>query len=150
MLYGSLLGGMAFANAPVGAVHALAYPVGANFKVAHGLSNSLMLPHVLKFNGVDPTADRLYGEMLGDAFPEIAAEVAAGGGGGRSNTELFASGFEALAADLGIETRLSQVGISESDVELLASQAMQQTRLLPNNPREMFEKDAIKLYAQAM
>ena len=59
MLLGSALAGMAFANAPVAAVHALAYPLGAHFHVPHGLSNSLMLPHVLDFNAADDTAAEL-------------------------------------------------------------------------------------------
>ena len=58
MLLGSCYAGMAFANAPVAAVHALAYPLGARFKVAHGLSNALMLPHVLAFNAGEEEADR--------------------------------------------------------------------------------------------
>ena len=50
MLLGSALAGMAFTNAPCAGVHALAYPIGAIFKVPHGLSNSLVLPEVIKFN----------------------------------------------------------------------------------------------------
>jgi len=147
MLLGSMYGGMAFANAPVGAVHALAYPVGALFKVPHGLSNSLMLPHVLRYNGELPTAEALYAQMLPEAFPELAASALTSG---RTGTDLFAQGFEDLANDLGIETRLSQVGIAEGDVGTLAAQAMLQTRLLPNNQREVTEKDAIALYNQAL
>jgi alcohol dehydrogenase class IV len=56
MMLGSCYAGMAFANAPVAAVHALAYPLGSHYHVPHGLSNSLVLPHVLDFNAVDPTA----------------------------------------------------------------------------------------------
>ena len=61
MLLGSMLAGMAFANAPVAAVHALAYPIGAIFHVPHGLSNALVLPHVLRFNL--PAAEALYAEL---------------------------------------------------------------------------------------
>ena len=145
MLLGSMYGGMAFANAPVAAVHALAYPVGANFKVPHGLSCCLMLPHVVRFNSTVPAAETLYSEMLPYAFPELA-----GGAAFLSGSELFAQGFEALANDFGIETRLSQVGIAESDIPTLAAQAMLQTRLLPNNQREMTEQDAVELYHQCL
>ena len=58
MLYGAMLAGQAFANAPVAAVHALAYPLGGHYHISHGLSNSLMLPHVLRFNM--PVAEKLY------------------------------------------------------------------------------------------
>ena len=146
MLLGSTIAGMAFANAPVGAVHALAYPIGANFKVPHGLSCCLMLPHVLRFNGALPAADALYGEILHDAFPHTAAMAR----DGRSSTELFAAGFDELAADLGIETKLTQVGISAADIDMMAEQAMLQTRLLPNNPRAVSNEDAKALYTQAL
>ena len=63
MLLGSCYAGMAFANAPVAAVHALAYPLGATFHVPHGLSNSLMLPHVLEHNAAEPLAQDLYAEL---------------------------------------------------------------------------------------
>lgn len=130
-------------------MHALAYPIGAQFKVAHGLSNSLMLPHVLRFNGQLPSADRLYNEILADAFPEArnpASETEAS----LSSTERLAAHFEQLAHDLGIETKLTQVGISAADVNLLARQAMEQTRLLPNNPRELCLQDAELLYHVAL
>src|SRR3954447_19644314 len=61
MLLGSMLAGMAFANAPVAAVHALAYPIGAIFHVPHGLSNALVLRHVLEFNL--QAAEALYAEL---------------------------------------------------------------------------------------
>ena len=73
MLLGSMLAGQAFANSPVAAVHALAYPIGGTFHVPHGLSNALVLPHVLRFNA--PEAAQLYAEIAADAFPELAGEA---------------------------------------------------------------------------
>jgi Iron-containing alcohol dehydrogenase len=67
MLLGSMLAGRAFANSPGVAVHALAYPIGGTFHVPHGLSNALVLPHVLRFNV--PEAASLYAEIAADAFP---------------------------------------------------------------------------------
>ena len=64
MLLGAMLAGQAFANAPVAAVHALAYPVGARFHVPHGLSNSLVLPEVIKFNA--PAAQDPGEGLIGD------------------------------------------------------------------------------------
>ena len=61
MLYGAMLAGQAFANAPVAAVHALAYPLGGHYHIAHGLSNSLVLPHVLRFNLSEAT--QAYAEL---------------------------------------------------------------------------------------
>ena len=62
MLFGSMLAGQAFANAPVAAVHALAYPLGGHFHISHGHSNALVLTEVLKFNA--PTAKQYYAELM--------------------------------------------------------------------------------------
>ena len=133
MLLGSCLAGMAFANAPVAAVHALAYPLGGHFKVPHGLSNALVLPDVLAFNA--PAAGALYDELAAIAFP---------GGQG------LEAGFRALAPRIGLLTRLAEVGVRESDLDLLAGDAMKQTRLLVNNPREVTLSDAKAIYAAAL
>ena len=148
MLLGSTYAGMAFANAPVAAVHALAYPVGSHFHVPHGLSNSLMLPHVLRFNAADGSAAQQYAELMPLIFPERAAAAAS------SSTEAavheLADGLADLAVELEIPTTLQDVEIAASDVELLATEAMKQTRLLPNNPREVTLDDARALYSAAM
>jgi len=140
MLLGAMLAGQAFANAPVAAVHALAYPIGGIFHVPHGLSNSLVLPHVLRFNA--PTAAPLYAEL---------AEIAVPGcnGSAEAKTALLIQHMELLAQRTGIETRLCEVGISEADLPRLAGDAMLQTRLLVNNPREMTEQDALAIYTAA-
>ena len=74
MLLGSMLAGMAFANAPVAAVHALAYPIGALFHVPHGLSNAMVLPHVVRFNA--PTAEELYAELANIIMPGAQGSAA--------------------------------------------------------------------------
>ncbi len=142
MLLGAMLAGQAFANAPVAAVHALAYPIGGHFHVPHGLSNSLVLPHVLRFNL--PAAEQLYGELAPIVFPDAARET------NRSEGEILIDGFEELIPELGLQTKLSQVGIAESDVEMMADDAMKQTRLLVNNPREVTRKDAAAIYRAAL
>jgi len=132
---------MAFANAPVGGVHALAYPVGARFHVPHGLSNSLMLGPVLRFNMSE--AEALYAELAEVVYP------AASGSSFRRATMLIEY-LQNLPAELGIAARLSDVGISEQDVDSLAADAMKQTRLLINNPREISLADATALYKEAL
>jgi alcohol dehydrogenase len=141
MLFGALLAGQAFANAPVAAVHALAYPIGGIFHVPHGLSNSLVLPHVLRFNA--PQAAHLYAELA-----EIVAPQATGSAEAR--TSALIDTLETMAQRVGIETRLRQVGIAESDLDRLADDAMLQTRLLTNNPREITRADARAIYAEAL
>jgi alcohol dehydrogenase class IV len=140
MLLGSMYAGMAFANSPVGGVHALAYPIGSHFHVPHGLSNSLMLPHVLRFNGSHSLTNGMYQDLARIAFPSEA----------KGDSHVFAQSFSRLALDLGIATRLQEVGIRESDVKLLATEAMKQTRLLPNNPVEVTWQHAHDLYAAAL
>eukprot|EP00656_Telonema_subtile_P018831 TRINITY_DN20224_c0_g1_i2.p1 TRINITY_DN20224_c0_g1~~TRINITY_DN20224_c0_g1_i2.p1 ORF type:complete len:292 (+),score=87.91 TRINITY_DN20224_c0_g1_i2:84-959(+) len=143
-LLGSMYAGMAFANAPVAAVHALAYPVGSHFGVPHGHSNSLMLPHVLRFNQHEPAACAQYAELLPHTFPQRS------GSSTQARASAFIEGIEELCAELlPGQNRLRDVGICESDLDLLAAEAMKQTRLLPNNPRQVLLQDARELYAQA-
>ncbi|MCE8024864.1 MULTISPECIES: iron-containing alcohol dehydrogenase [Halomonadaceae] len=138
MLLGSCLAGQAFANAPVAAVHALAYPLGGHYHVPHGLSNALVLPAVLRFNAV--TAADLYAELA----PIFTQEARS-----RSNVddcESFIASIEALLKRSGLPLRLRDVGVLESSLDELASDAMQQQRLLVNNPREVTERDALEIY----
>lgn len=144
MLLGAHLAGLAFANAPCAAVHALAYPLGGRFGVSHGLSNSLVLSEVMRFNL--PVAKEAYAALAPLVFPDLN-DGAAGAGqlAGR-----FIDRLGALTAHLGLETRLSQVGVAASDLDMLAADAMQQTRLLVNNPREVTEADAREIYAAVL
>ena len=141
MLLGAMLAGQAFSNAPVAAVHALAYPIGGIFHVPHGLSNSLVLPHVLRFNA--PAAAGLYAELA-----EIIVPAASGSAEARA--EALAVAMQQIAIITGIERTLQQVGIQESDLDRLADDAMLQTRLLGNNPREVTRDDARAIYAAAL
>lgn len=142
MLLGSMLAGQAFANSPVAAVHALAYPIGGSFHVPHGLSNALVLPHVLRFNA--PEAASLYAEIAADAFPGLASELDAG-----RRCEAFIEELAGLSKRLGMPTRLREVGIGQAHLEKLAADAMKQQRLLVNNPREVGEADALAIYRAA-
>ena len=135
MLLGSMFAGQAFANAPVGAVHALAYPVGGHYHIPHGLSNSLMLPSVLNFNA--------------EACPALYAELAAVLPGAESSALGLIDWFKTLITESGLPATLAQANIPESDLPMLASDAMFQQRLLINNPREVDEATALRLYREA-
>jgi alcohol dehydrogenase class IV len=142
MLLGSMLAGMAFANAPVAAVHALAYPIGAIFHVPHGLSNALVLMGVLRFNL--PAAEALYAELAPIIDPEA---------NGLSTSEAarrFVDGLAAICRDCKVPASLAEVGVRESDLPRLAEDAMKQTRLLVNNPREVTYPDAFAIYSEAL
>jgi alcohol dehydrogenase len=137
MLLGAMLAGQAFANAPVGAVHALAYPIGGHFHVAHGLSNSLVLPEVLRFNV--SVAAPLYAELAQVVMPQVA-------GSEQSKAMQFIDYLATLISDLGLPDRLRDVGISAGDLPLLADEAFKQQRLLVNNPRVVTRDDALAIY----
>lgn len=146
MLLGAMLAGQAFANAPVGAVHALAYPLGGHFHIPHGLSNSLVLPHVMRFNADEQTgrAAQLYAElapiiMQRDDHSEDAGTKAAA----------LISYLEALIDDLQLPNTLREMNIGEEFLDTLASDAMLQQRLLMNNPREVNYADALAIYRAA-
>ncbi|KQX43381.1 MULTISPECIES: iron-containing alcohol dehydrogenase [Ensifer] len=142
MLLGSMLAGQAFANSPVAAVHALAYPIGGTFHVPHGLSNALVLPHVLRFNA--PQAAPAYAEVATDVFPDLASEQSVQG-----RCAAFIERLSALSAGLGLQSRLRDVGIGEESLTAMARDAMKQTRLLANNPRDVSEADALFIYKAA-
>ena len=141
MLLGAMLAGQAFANAPVAAVHALAYPIGGIFHVPHGLSNSLILPAVLRFNA--PNANHLYAELANIIVPEATGNALA-------RTYSMIEKLEELARSLGIATKLRDVGITIDDLDRLTDDAMLQTRLLGNNPREMTRAAAHAIYREAL
>ena len=142
MLLGSTLAGMAFANAPVAAVHALAYPIGGRFHVPHGLSNALVLPEVIAFN--IPEAGALYAELAPIAFPDLGRLPR------EARAEALVERLRALAPDLGLPARLRDVGIGPDDLAPMADDAMRQTRLLVNNPREMTRDAALAIYEAAL
>jgi len=142
MLLGSMYAGMAFSNSPCAGCHALAYPIGSHFHVPHGLSNSLMLPHVLRFTGELSSAASLYSELTPIIFPELAAEKGNGFG-------VMADGYAKLAEDLNIPTNLSQVGITEDRLQFLATEAIKVERLMNNNMREIKLENALELYTHA-
>ena len=142
MLLGSMLAGQAFANSPVAAVHALAYPIGGTFHVPHGLSNALVLPHVLRFNA--PEAAHLYAEIACDAFPHLSGDQ-----GTQALCAAFIEELAGLSRKLGMPTRLREVKIGEEHLQKMAADAMKQTRLLVNNPRAVAESDALAIYRAA-
>jgi len=132
MLLGSCLAGMAFANSPVGAIHALAYPLGARHHVPHGLSNAIMMRVVMEFNM--SAAEKEYAE-LGDFL--------AMNGGGTSGLRKTLHDLVALS---GLPMSLRDVGVQSGDIPDLARDAMLQQRLLVNNPVLVTYEDAIHLY----
>ena len=144
MLIGAMLAGKAFANSPVAAVHALAYPIGGTFHVSHGLSNSLVLPYVLRFNSVDSKTTKDYAELAPYIFPDINTDQ-----GNQAICNQFIDKLEVLSKKIGLPQKLREVNIPKEACKKMASDAMKQTRLLVNNPRKVTERDALNIYEAA-
>ena len=144
MLLGSMMAGQAFANSPVAAVHALAYPIGGIFHVSHGLSNSLVLPHVLKFNSTNAKACEQYAFLAPFVFKDINQNT---------NTKNICNDFidrlENLSSLLNLPSKLRELDIPKDACVKMAKESMKQTRLLVNNPREVTEEDAFNIYNAA-
>jgi alcohol dehydrogenase class IV len=142
MLLGACLAGQAFANSPVAAVHALAYPLGGHFHIPHGLSNALVLVQVMNFN-LSHCAD-LYAELA----PSISDTISLDG----SNQQIAKALIDfitSLIKQLKLPVSLAAMGVGESDINTLANDAMLQTRLLVNNPKPVTLDDVKKIYRQA-
>jgi alcohol dehydrogenase class IV len=141
MLLGAHLAGLAFANAPVAGVHALAYPLGGIHHLAHGVSNALMLRHVLAHNA--EAAREQYAELAEIVAPECAGQ------GSQARAALLIERLDRLVTDSGIAPRLRDHGIALAGIPLLAREAIKQERLLMNNPCPIEEGDARRLYEAA-
>ena len=144
MLLGSMMAGQAFANSPVAAVHALAYPIGGIFHISHGLSNALVLPHVLRFNSANAKVCEQYAFLAPLIFKDVNLNT---------NSKIICNEFinrlENLSTILNIPSRLRDLDIPKDACVMMAKESMKQTRLLVNNPREVKEKDALNIYNAA-
>jgi len=141
MLLGAHLAGLAFANAPVAGVHALAYPLGGIHHLPHGLSNALMLRVVLQHNS--EAARELYAELAPILAPECEGQ------GSQARCAALIDQLDKLVSASGLAPRLRDHGIIEDDIPMLAREAMKQQRLLVNNPCPIEEDDARRLYEAA-
>ena len=141
MLLGACLAGQAFANAPVAAVHALAYPLGGHYHIPHGLSNSLVLPAVLEFNASQ--ASELYAELVELVVGEPVT------GSAEAKTDALIAAMRQLIDDVSLPATLQLAGVEEHALETLAEDAMLQQRLLVNNPRDVSYDDALAIYRAA-
>lgn len=142
VLRGSMLAGMAFCNAGVTAVHAFAYPIGAEFHIPHGVANSIMFMPVMEFN------------YLGNLqrFAELA-EILGASTEGLQIREIALQGLEiirVLTQDLQVPLHLTEFGVKASDVPELSKSVLLVTRLLGNNPRKVTLADAEAIYTKAL
>jgi alcohol dehydrogenase class IV len=142
MLTGSMLAGIAFANAGVTAVHAFAYPIGAEFHIPHGIANTIMFAPVIEFNLIgNLNKFSLLAELFGEKIDNLSKREAA---------QIFVQSIKKLSEDINVPQRLSKYGVKEKDIPELAKGAMKVTRLLNNNPRNITLNDAIEIYNKAL
>ncbi len=141
MILGSLYGGMALTAAGTAAVHALAYPLGGKFKIAHGVANSMLLPHVMEFN-MDCIADRLCDVAGSMGIKEnLPADKTA---------EKVIERLREWIEILNIPQDLSVYGVKKEDIHGLAVSASKVTRLLYNNPKKLSVKDIENIYSKLL
>lgn len=142
MMEGALLAGVGFANAGVTAVHAFAYPIGAEFHIPHGIANTLMLPHVIRFN--------VLGNL--EKFAQLAKPfgIPTEGLDNLQIVDKVIAAIDRLADDIKVPRHLAEFGVKEKDIPMLAEGALKSTRLLVNNPRNLTLEDAKKIYKAAL
>ena len=138
MLLGAMMAGLAFANSSVGAVHALAYPLGTNFHLSHGESNAMVLTSVMRFNLSHATS--LYADLCRSIIPEAIHST------DLDASELLINELSELIVEVGLKDRLSEFGISKNDLIQLTDGALNQARLLSYNIKEMSRDDIYNVF----
>jgi alcohol dehydrogenase len=138
MLMGAYWGGVCIATSSTTAVHALAYPLGGKYRMAHGLSNAILLPSVMAFNQV--------GCEVRFAAMARAMALHVGGLDDHAAAAAFVQALHQLNTDLGIPDNLKSLGIQAHDLDGLVDGAAKVTRLLDNNPRFMTRDDMRQIY----
>lgn len=141
MAYASVLAGMAFNNAGLGYVHAMAHQLGGLLDMPHGVANAILLPHVERWNLMtNPEKFADIAVLMGENIEGMGKMEAA---------EQAIIAMERLSADVGIPTGLASMGVKEADLEQMAEQALLDGNA-GCNPRKGTAKDIVKLFLDAM
>ena len=136
------IAGMGFSNVGLGIVHSMAHQLGAVYDTPHGVANAILLPTVMRFNGV----------VCADRFREILCHIGRPDARDLNDQDVintFVWMIEELSKSVGVTQRVSDVGCKEEDLEMLANKAMEDP-CKPGNPREVTKEDFIRLYREAM
>lgn len=141
MLIASNMAGAAFSNAQVGLVHAIAHTVGARYGIHHGLANSIVMPHVVRFNAAEVAATyRPVGAALGIAVDGLTDEACA---------ELVAGRLSELAAKTGLPQTLSSQGVPESALPELAEATLADASIIYNGRNVLGADELLEVYRAA-
>ncbi|WP_010238296.1 1,3-propanediol dehydrogenase [Clostridium arbusti] len=140
MAYASLLAGMAFNNANLGYVHAMAHQLGGLYDMAHGVANAMLLPHVERYNLIsNPKKFADIAEFMGENIDGLSVIEA----GEKAIKAIFR-----LSTDIGIPSKLRDMGVKEEDFEYMAEMALKDGNAF-SNPRKGNEKDIVKIFREA-
>jgi alcohol dehydrogenase len=141
MAYAQFLGGMAFNNASLGYVHAMAHQLGGFYNLPHGVCNAILLPHVERFNLI-ANAERFVD--IAEAMGEYVAGLSA-----RAAADVALAAIEKLSADIGIPSGLTELGVKEEDLKVMAENAMKDACML-TNPRTATLDEVIGIFKKAL
>lgn len=141
MVFAEFLGGMAFNNASLGYVHAMAHQLGGFYNLPHGVCNAILLPHVERFN--------LISNLQRFADIAVAMGVDISGLTLRDAAEKAIEAITKLSQDIGIPSGLKELGVKEKDIPIMAENAMKDACSF-TNPRKATLKDIIEIYKNAM
>ncbi len=141
MAVAQYVAGMAFSNVGLGVVHGMAHPMGSLFDIPHGVANALLLPTVMEFN--KPVCIDKYVEIAKamDAYKDGMTKAEA--------AQAACDAVRALAIEVGIPQHLSEIGIKEEDIDVLADQAIADV-CTPGNPRKVTREDIVALYRKVL
>ncbi|MGM9620312.1 MAG: lactaldehyde reductase [Bacteroidaceae bacterium] len=141
MALAQYVAGMAFSNVGLGVVHGMAHPMGSLFDIPHGVANALLLPTIMEYN--KPVCMDKYVEIAKamDAYKEGMTKAEA--------AQAACDAVRALAVEVGIPQHLSDLGITEKDIDALADQAIEDV-CTPGNPRLVTRQDIVELYRKVL
>jgi len=142
MMLGAFYGGVAITGSGTTAVHALSYPLGGKYHIAHGVSNAILFAHVMEFNK-DACASRL-AELCDVVFPELAGKSQ------EEKADYIIGEIAGIVKDTNIPTSLKEFGVKPEDMDFLVEAGSQQTRLLVNNAKELSLDDIRSIYQKVM
>jgi alcohol dehydrogenase len=142
MLLGAMFGGICIATSSTTAVHALAYPLGGKYRISHGLSNAILLPHVMKYN-LDSAEDKFKDIAIAMGIDVTRLSI-------RQAAEKMIENLFSLVNDLNIQASLKDKGITAADLDIMVEAACKVTRLLDNNPRPMTKNAMRDIYKKLL
>ena len=138
MALGQYIAGMGFSNVGLGIDHSMAHPLSAVYDIPHGTACAILLAPVLKFNA----------PATGERYREIARAMGVAGVDDMTQEEYRAAAIAAVAklsADVGIPTKLSELGVKAEDIDFLAASALADA-CTPSNPRDVTKEEIAEIY----